>query len=242
MFPEPFLAASGKVRLRQSESPKREQMHTMVFGHNTNLKIGNLTFHVQTEDRGPSHALIDTSVYFHGRVLHRRTNNYFDLLPLTEDSQQALKLRLDEQHRTVIDEIRGGTLQLAIPPTKDGSLQQGQIAPAHPVQPLPHSAPRKLLLELINAKSWLAGKHAKLQVSVREQNGDPVLGANIKVEIEGSENEFVQLGKTGSQGLVQIEFDMPRITGPEAALVIQGEDHGANGHMRFSLRAKPRLA
>jgi hypothetical protein len=217
-------------------------MQTMVFGHNSNLKIGNLTFHVQTEDRGTSYALIDTTVYFHGRVLHRRTNNYFDLLPLTEDSQQALKLRVHEQHRTVIDEIRGGTLQLAIPPTKDASRLEGEAAPLRPTERQPQSEPRRLLLELTNAKSWLAGKHAKLLVSVREQNGQPVLGANIKVEIEGSEHEFVQLGQTSPQGLVQIEFDMPRITGAEAALVIQGQDHGANGHLRFSLRAKPRVA
>ena len=214
----------------------------MVFGHNTNLRIGNVTFHVQTEDRGASHALIDTTVYFHGRVLHRRSNNYFDLLPLTEDTQQALKLRLDEQHRTVIDEIRGGRLRLAIPPTNDASRQEGQAAPVHPMQQNPQNESRKLLLELTNAKSWLAGKHAKLLVSVREQNGEPVLGANIRVEIEGSEHEFVQVGQTSSEGLVQVEFDMPRISGPEAALVIQGENHGANGHLRFSLRAKPRVA
>src|ERR1700736_1649009 len=87
----------------------------MLFGHNTKVKMGAVTFHVQTEDRGEYHGLIDTTVYYHGRVLHRRTNNYFDLLPLDEDRQQALKLRLDEQHRAVLEEIKNNTLQLAIP-------------------------------------------------------------------------------------------------------------------------------
>src|SRR3974390_295966 len=87
----------------------------MVFGHNSNLKLGNVTFHVQTEDRGASHALLDTTVYYHGRVLHRRTNNYFDLLPLNEDREQALKLRLEEQHRMVMEEIRSGALELPVP-------------------------------------------------------------------------------------------------------------------------------
>ena len=214
----------------------------MVFGHNTNLKIGNVTFHVQTEDRGESHALIDTTVYFHGRVLHRRTNNYFDLLPLSDDSLQALKLRLDEQHRTVIDEIRSGALQLAIPPAVDTSHPAGQPSPAQPVQPPTPSEPRKLLLELTNAKSWLSGKHANLQLAVREQNGEPVSGAQIRVEIEGSENGIAHLGQSGPQGQAQIEFEMPRITSPEAALIIQGEDRGAKGQLRFTLRAKPRVA
>jgi hypothetical protein len=217
-------------------------MQIMVFGHNTKLKVGNITFHVQTEDRGEIHALIDTTVYYHGRVLHRRTNNYFDLLPSNEDRQQALKLRLEEQHRIVIEEIRSGALQLAVPPVADASQSAEQVAPGHPGQPQPGSEPRKLLLELINANSWLSGKHAKLQVSVRGQNSDPVLGAQIKVEIEGSENECAHLGQTDSQGQAQIEFDMPRVTSPEATLVMHAEDPQGKGQLRFALRAKPRLA
>jgi len=214
----------------------------MVFGHNTNLKVGNLTFHLQTEDRGEAHALIDTTVYYHGRVLHRRTNNYFDLLPMNEDRQQALKLRLDEQHRTVIEEIRSGALQLAIPPAVDASHPAEQAAAGQANQPQPANEPRKLMLELTNSKSWLSGKHARLQVSVREQNGDAVLGAQVKVEIEGSENGSARLAQTGPQGQALIEFDMPRISSSEAALVIHAEDRGGQGQLRFALRPKPRVA
>jgi hypothetical protein len=82
----------------------------MIFGHNTNVKVGEMTFHVQTEDRGEAHGLIDTTVYFQGRVLHRRTNNYYDLRPLDEDRVGALKLRLDEQHRVVLEEMHSGKL------------------------------------------------------------------------------------------------------------------------------------
>jgi hypothetical protein len=213
----------------------------MVFGHNTNLKIGNITFHVQTEDRGDTHALIDTTVYYHGRVLHRRTNNYFDLLPLDEDRRQALKLRLDEQHRTVIDEIRTGELQLAIPPAIDALHPAEPPAPGGNEQPRPASEPKRLLLDLTNAKSWLAGKRAKLQVTVKDHDGAPVPGAQIRVEIEGSEEGRVFLGQSGSQGQAQIEFDMPRITGSDAALVVQAEDQAGKGHLRFALRAKPRV-
>ncbi len=214
----------------------------MVFGHNTNLKVGNITFHLQTEDRGESHALIDTTVYYHGRVLHRRTNNYFDLLPLNEDSEQALKLRLDEQHRAVIEEIRSGALQLSIPPLVDASHPAEKQVPANAAQPQLTVEPRKLLLELTNAKSWLSGKRAKLQVSVREESGQPVLGAQIRVEIEGSENGTAHLGQTGAQGQAQIEFDMPRISSAEAALVIHAENSSGEGQLRFALRAKPRVA
>lgn len=220
----------------------RELTQIMVFGHNTNLKVGNITFHLQTEDRGESHGLIDTTVYYHGRVLHRRSNSYFDLLPLNEDREQALKLRLDEQHRTVIEEIRSGALQLSIPPLVDASHPAEKPVPANAAQAQQATERRKLQLELTNAKSWLSGRHAKLQVSVREENGQPVLGAQIRVEIEGSENGTAHLGQTGAQGQAQIEFDMPRINSQEAALVIHAENSSGEGQLRFALRAKPRVA
>jgi hypothetical protein len=88
----------------------------MLFGHNSNVKVGEVTFHVQTEDRGITTALIDTTVYYLGRVMHRRTNNYHDLIPLDPDREEALRLRLDEQHRSTLEDIRSGALHLAAPP------------------------------------------------------------------------------------------------------------------------------
>jgi len=213
----------------------------MVFGHNTNLTLGNVVLHVQTEDRGESHGLIDTTVYFHGRVLHRRTNNYYDLLPLDEDRQQALKLRVDDQHHTVIDEIRSGALQLALPPKPDVASADRQEA-TPPVSSDVSTSAKALLLELTNAKSWLSGKHAKLQLSVREQGGQPVSGAQITVRVEGSDNGNVLHSQSGASGEALVEFEMPRISGANPALVIDARDASGSGHLRFVLRAKPRVA
>lgn len=215
----------------------------MVFGHNTNLTLGNVTLHVQTEDRGTSHGLIDTTVYFHGRVLHRRTNNYYDLLPLDDDRQQALKLRLDDQHHTVIDEIRSGALQLALPPRPEPvHVAVPEHLPVQPELPEPSATSRTLLLELTNAKSWLSGKHAKLEISVREEGGLPVAGAQITVHVEGSDNGNLLHAQCGVSGDAQVEFEMPKITGAHAALVIEAHDGSGTGHLRFALRAKPRVA
>jgi len=212
----------------------------MLFGHNTNLKLGDLVFDVQTEDRGESHALIDTTVYYHGRVLHRRTDNYLDLLPLNDDRREALRLRLEDQHISVIEEIRSGTLQLAVPSTKEG--RSGLIRPTR-IAPGPSACePGKVFVELTNAKSWLTGKHAKLQLAVRGENGNPTDSAKVQVKIEGSENGVPFEAETSALGEAQLEFEMPKIISPNAALVIQVENHSAKGHLRFALRAKPRVA
>jgi hypothetical protein len=194
----------------------------MIFGHNTNVNVDGTVYHVQTEEHGAANALIDTTVYCRGRVLHRRTNNYFDLLPLNADREGALKERLDKQHRGVLEEIRAGVLLLKPPP-----------APAAP-------GPSALALELVNATSWLAGKRATLQIAVRhKENGGGVAGAEVAAKIDGAATPGEFKTKTGKDGQARLEFDMPRLAGAESALVIEARDGAAKAHLRFQLRAKP---
>jgi hypothetical protein len=205
----------------------------MIFGHNTNVKAGGTTYHVQTEDRGAAHALIDTIVYFSGRVLHRRTNNYFDLLPLNAESEKALKGRLDEQHHTVVEALRTGALHLALP--HDEKL--GSPAPAAP----PASSSQVLHLELINAKTWLSGKRALLQVGVRNEAHQAVGGATVRARVEGAAEAAEFSVQTGDFGQAQFEFEMPRLAGADSALVIEALHGNAKGALRFQLRGKPRV-
>jgi hypothetical protein len=196
----------------------------MVFGHNTNVTVHGTVYHVQTEDHGVAHALIDTTVYCRGRVLHRRTNNYFDLLPLDTDREGALKTRLDEQHRAVLEQIRTGVLALAPPPA------------------LTASAPSALALELVNARSWLTGKRAKLHIAVRrKEDGSGVANAQVVARIDGAETPGGFRTSTGKDGQAHLEFDMPRLSGAEPALVIEANNGEAKGSLRFQLRAKPRV-
>jgi Macroglobulin domain MG4 len=206
----------------------------MIFGHNTNVKVGDATFHVQTEDRGESHALIDTTVYCQGRVLHRRTHNYFDLMPLNDDTRHALKLRLDDQHRVVLEEIRSGKLHLVVP----AAPPPRTVAPA--AKPAA-AAPRKLTVDLLNPRSWLNGKQASLLLSVKDDSGAPVPNAKVVLQVEGGADTAEYRGQTSASGQVQIEFSMPKITAQEAAFVIRAEEGQASGQLRFSLRAKPKV-
>ncbi len=174
----------------------------MLFGHNTNVKVGETTFHIQTEDRGIAHALIDSTVYFRGRVLHRRTNNYFDLLPLSPDREQTLKARMDEQHRTIVEAIRTGELALSLP--------------AEEAAPAPTAAP--------SARAPSAVSPA----------------ASLKLELMNprtTESSTV----TVASGDAQFEFEMPRLTSAESALVIEAMRGNVKGQLRFQLRSKPRV-
>ncbi len=207
----------------------------MLFGHNSNVTVGADIVHVQTEDRGTGHAFIDTTVHWHGRVLHRRTNNYLDLLPLDGEKENALKARLDDQHRAVIEEIRTGALKLTFPAPPAAPQKQVPLTPKARPAVLP-----ALKVELINANTWLSGKQAVLQLTVRDVAGNAVVSAETKVRVEGGESPVEFSALTGNDGGATLRFEMPKLSGAEVALVIEACRDGAKGHLRFQLRAKPR--
>jgi hypothetical protein len=212
----------------------------MLFGHNTNVTVGDIVYHVQTEDRGDGPALIDTTVYCRGRVMHRRTNSYIDLLPLDPDREQALKLRLSEQHRMVIEEMRSGALQLPpLPPEsplRQAAAGAGSAVSGAPPQPAP------LKLELRNAKDWLNGKRAVLQVLVQDAAGKAISSARVAAHVEGAATQEEFAADSGPDGQAHLEFDMPRLAGGDVTLVIEASSSAARGHLRFSLRAKPKVS
>jgi hypothetical protein len=220
--------------------PRARANGQMLFGHNSNVKAGDTTYHVQTEDRGTENALIDTTVYFHGRVLHRRTNNYFDLLPLDADRERALKLRVDEQHRSIVEAIRTGALSLALPSEEKHASAPATAAPsAH--APAASSPSASLKLELMNPRTWLTGKHASLQVAVHDHAGNAVKGAIVTTKVDGAAVPTESSTVTGASGDAQFEFDMPKLASAEPALVIEASRGNAKGNLRFQLRTKPRV-
>jgi hypothetical protein len=211
----------------------------MLFGHNSNVKVGDTIYHVQTEDRGASHAVIDTMVYQSGRVLHRRANSYADLLPLDAAREEALKLRVSTQHQAVLNELRSGALKFA-PNPAPGSDGDGK--PKASAAPSAEAAGDSLALELLNAKSWLSGKRATLQVLVFEkQSGTAVSGARVAARIEGAAEPTQYSSATGLDGKAQLAFDMPRLSGVECALVIEASNGKAQARLQFQLRAKPKV-
>ena len=198
-------------------------------------------YHVQTEDRGTSHAVIDTMVYHNGRVLHRRANSYADLLPLNAAREEELKQRVSAQHQAILDELRSGSLKLA-----------QHAMPAAPAKPAADSGPKaapsdggardSLNLELLNAKNWLAGRRATLQILVsRKDDGAAVSGASVTARIEGAAEPARYSTASGLDGKAQLAFDMPRLAGAECALVIEATNGKAQARLHFQLRAKPKV-
>ena len=206
----------------------------MNFGFNSNVRVESVTYHVQTEDRGPSHPFLDTVVYMAGRVVYKRSASYEQFASGTEAGELAKKLheRLAQQHREVIAELEAGTLpihgQKKAPPDTPGAAESGE---AH----------EGLELRLMNPKTWLAAGNVILEIELRERNSEKRVGdADVEACLEhGKHRVPCADGCTDANGCATLKFPMPTNVAEGSSLVVRAADGSRCGELRFRLKPKP---
>ncbi|MFZ0432215.1 MAG: hypothetical protein WAL86_05920 [Candidatus Acidiferrales bacterium] len=193
----------------------------MSSGFNTDVRAGDRVFHVQTEDRGPAHPIIDTVVYQSGRVVYRRASPYGDFASLPEFTSQALRQRVEDQHRAVVEDVRSGAIE-------DQTRGASQTAP-----------PVDIEVQLLNPGSWLSAGNVSLDVAIlRRADQQPEKDVHVEALIEGALQEDRHAAKTDEQGRVKIQFPLPPLGKGDLALVIQARAAGAQDEIRFAMRSR----
>lgn len=79
----------------------------MIFGFNTDIRVGENVFHVQSEARVQD-LVLETQVFQHGHCIGKR------VVPYTMDTDEAVQELLRAQHRWIIDSARDGFLEDAL--------------------------------------------------------------------------------------------------------------------------------
>ncbi|HEY2646009.1 MAG TPA: hypothetical protein VGI34_03505 [Candidatus Acidoferrales bacterium] len=202
----------------------------MNFGFNSNVRVGNALYHVQTEDRGPTHPFLDTVVYMSGRVVYKRSIGY-DLFAISENADglaEKLHERLAVQHREVIAELEAGTLPI---PGKERTPAAGN----------PETLPG-FELRLMNPKNWLAAGTAILEIEVCDRiSKQRVGGADVESFMELEKNRIpCAEGRTNTKGSITLRFLMPPDVSEQMCLVVRATDGEREGELRFNLKARPR--
>jgi len=194
----------------------------MSSGFNTDVRVGDHVFHVQTEDRGPNHPVIDTTVYQNGRVWHRRSSNYQEFKDSAEFSEDLLRHRVEEQHRVVIEDLRGGPLAEQITAALEKNSAGGGIQ-----------------VQLLNPGSWLTAGNVSLDVEIlRRADKQPQAGVQVDAAIEGALRDGHSTGTTDDQGRVRIQFPLPPLGKGDLALVIHARNGAGKDEIRFTMRSR----
>ncbi len=196
----------------------------MSSGFNTDVRVGEQVFHVQTEDRGPSHPVIDTAVYQNGRVLLRRSSSYQEFAASAEFTAEGVRQRVEEQHRTIIQELRAGAIGAAAttPPQAETPKQSTGIQ-----------------VQLLNPQSWLSAGRVSLDLEIfRRSDRQPWAGAAIEAMIEGSASQDRHTGTSDDQGRARIQFPLPPLGKGDLTLVILASADGDRDEVRFAMRSR----
>lgn len=194
-------------------------------GFNSDVNVGDDVFHVQTEDYGEPQYSIVTLVYHGGQILHRRNSNYSDIVDAPGYSEEALSERVENQHRSVIEEVRSGAISVPRDSARPNRSAQG------------------IQVCLRNPNSWLANGQATLDVQVlKRADQSPIAGANVEAYLSGVKEVGRFNGETAADGVAQIRFAMPSVSSHGGELVIRADVGGSEAvdEIRFALRAKPK--
>jgi len=194
----------------------------MSSGFNTDVRVGDHVFHVQTEDRGPNRPVIDTTVYQNGRVFHRRSSDYREFKDSAEFSDELLRHRVEEQHRVVIEDLRGGPLA-------------GEMAAALEKA----SAAGGIQVQLLNPGSWLSAGTVSLDVEIlRRADRQAQAGVQVDAAIEGALREGRHTGTSDEHGRVRIQFPLPPLGKGDLTLVIRAKTEAGKDEIRFTMRSR----
>jgi hypothetical protein len=198
----------------------------MSSGFNTDVRVGDHVFHVQTEDRGPNHPVIDTTVYQNGRVFHRRASDYQEFRNSAEFSEDLLQHRVEEQHRGVIEDLRGGPLAAEMTAALDKANAAGGIQ-----------------VQLANPGSWLSAGTVSLDVEVlRRTDRQPLAGVQVNAAIEGALRDGSHAASTDDEGRARIQFPLPPLGKGDLTLVIQAKTPAGQDEIRFAMRSRTNAA
>ncbi|MDP2875879.1 MAG: hypothetical protein Q8O00_06820 [Holophaga sp.] len=215
----------------------------MITGYNTDVRHGNRVFHVQTEDKGLTNPKIETLIYVGGEILDSYRSSYEDLLNTGQIPDSTIQSRMDDQHKTVIRDIKNGKYD-ATPP--EGELAEKQVFSDRPLDQaileyLQHEGEVDTL-ELVIDEQMTPTFGTRFPVTLKARlciSQNPVPGADITIRLVSSLKKATLLlsGKTNTEGIFQGEVDVPPSQPGHCAMLIGCSSDSGSDEMRVVIGA-----
>lgn len=196
----------------------------MITGYNTDVRHGNRVYHVQTEDKGLSNPKVETLIYVGGEILDSYRSAYDDMLAKGPLEEGALQARMDEQHKSIIRDIKAGKYDST--PADDVEKEAFNDRPLD--QAILEFLQREgdvdtLEVVLDQPLKPVFGAAFPLKFKVRlSRSQAPVTGAEVTVKLVSSLKKAVVLeaGTTDGQGVYAAEVQIPPSQPGQCALLV----------------------
>ena len=215
----------------------------MITGYNTDVRHGSRTFHVQTEDKGMGNPKIETLIYVGGEILDSTRGTYEDLVAGGQTSEVQIQARMDEQHKTVIRDIKNGKY--------DATPQDPELAEA---TVFTDRSLDQAILEYLQQEGDVDTLELVLDEPMRPTFGsvfpfkirarlcisqNPVAGAEVAVRLVSSLKKATTLfvGKTDSEGLFVGQVELPPSQPGHCAIVVTCASEAGSDELRALIAA-----
>jgi hypothetical protein len=174
-----------------------------IFGFNTDVKRGDVVYHVQSEAR-QNDLLLQTLVYVKGQCVGKHTVSYAKKLSQTDFSNEAMHELLKLQHKAVIDAIQRDQMQSVL----GRGTEVEDVGGAG------------LSLTWTPTTPELGGSSSTLQFQVLD-SGQAVFGAEVTVRsiLQGTP-ELVR-GSSDASGAVSLSIPLTEDVAHTAAVMVQ---------------------
>src|ERR1700756_257263 len=188
----------------------------MIFGFNTDVKHGDTIYHVQSEAR-EGEQLLQTQVFVRGRCIGKKATSYGSK-SAEGDTQKEQQLR--EQHRLLLDAIRGGEIENVLDRPEPESL----------------ATVKELEVQWLNADSVLANRNLTMQLRVTE-GGAAASGARLTFRFaRPGAAPFYTQAVADSGGGAEIKIEVEEFSLPDSSLLVQANYEGRTATRKFVLR------
>lgn len=234
----------------------------MLTGFNTDIDREGVTYHVQTEDRGSTKPLIESLVYVRGEILATRRTEYANLLAAGAEAS-AIQILMERQHRTIVDAIRSGRIDLLLEPPVGGASdttvsRRSPLAGKAGGGPIDAAKLSQRTLDEVIA-DWLAEQQQGERVRLRVAGGDdltfgapfalevtihmtpaetPVAGARATARFLSTTMKPTALaeGTSDESGTVKLRGSIPQLEKGQGLLVVAVQHARGNDEVKFLIR------
>src|SRR5438270_13099614 len=179
-----------------------------IFGFNTDVKQGDMVYHVQSEAR-QNDLLLQTLVFVKGQCVGKHTVSYARQVSQPEFSTEAIHELLKTQHKSVLDAIQQGRVESVL-----GSGTEVQDVGGSGLS--------------LQWSMLQAGDAAGMPVSFRVVDcGQPAIGAKVMVrEVISSDGLELVQGVVDDTGSVELLVPLREEVLARGAVMVQATHQG----------------
>lgn len=191
----------------------------MIFGFNTDAKVGDTIYHVQSEAR-VNDLLLQTQVFVKGHCIGKRASSYAERSVQPDFKPEDMHELLKQQHRMVLEAVREERAQEIF--CSDGEVQDVNAG--------------GLSIRWMNSDQAFTGSAATLNLEILLHQ-KPIEGALVTARLEFTSDAHIHSQSVSEDdGTVLLEIELPQDGAAETPVLIRAKTDEKSVTRKFRLK------